>query len=415
MDRRSAAAPIRAAQDGSVRAPLLVSSCLAQMRHTRRELWSLGLFSAVAGLGACTTSSSGDDDGGTDAVSTTGDATTDSGAMTTTTSATTTSMTSATSSEPTSASSGVDETTDTATDDTTGDPPLPEEAIAVAVGYGTRRVRSEDGVVWTDFVEVDPAGGDDNNLLRGVGYGGGTFVAVGGATEALVLTSPDGVRWQTVAAGIGAFLSDVVWQDELFVAAGGNGARALSSDGGATWSSTAEYYAGHFREIAVGNGVFVAAGHTYGDSMIGMWSTSTDGASWSEEQTGGAPVQSGGLAFGSGTFVIRDAAGALSFSSDGASWTPASTELAGPGSVLYAEGEFLTAGEDGLWRSSDGATWRMVGASNGRGVIAFIDGQYLSLGWPLAIAASTDLAQWQTVFMHDGPGLTDVAVGVPGT
>lgn len=384
------------------------------MRHTRRHVRSLGSSSAFAGLLACT-SPGGDEGGGTDATSSAGDATSDSSAMTTMTSATSSPTTSATTSASTSATSADATTPDSATDESTGDPPLPEEAIAVAVGYGTRRVRSEDGIVWTDFVEVDPAGGDDNNLLRGVGYGAGTFIAVGGATEALVLTSPDGVQWQTIASGIGAFLSDVAWQDELFVAAGGNGERALSSDGGVSWSSTGEYYAGHFREIAAGNGVFVAAGHTYGDGMVGMWSTSTDGTTWSEVQTGGAPIQDGGLAFGSGTFVVRDSAGALSTSSDGASWTPASPQLAGAGSVMYAEGEFITAAEDGIWRSGDGATWQMVGPSNGRRVTSFVDGQYLSLGWPLAIAASSDLAQWQTVFMQDGPGLTDVAVGVPGT
>lgn len=303
---------------------------------------------------------------------------------------------------------------DSATDDSTGDPPLPEEAIAVAVGYGTRRVRSENGLNWSDFVEVDPAGGDDNNLLRGVGYGAGTFIAVGGATTSLVLRSPDGIQWETIDAGLQAFLSDVVWQDDVFVAAGGNGQRAVSSDNGATWSATDEFYPGHFRGLAAGNGVFVAAGHTYGDDMIGMWSVSSDGLSWGAETTGGAPIQDGGLAFGAGTFVVRDSAGALTTSSDGGSWAPAADQFSGPGSLIYADGSFFTSDASGVWESSDGSSWTMVGPSNGRALHSWIDGQFLSLGWPLSVSASPDLALWVTVFSGEGSGLTDIAVGVPG-
>src|SRR5204863_5090657 len=63
--------------------------------------------------------------------------------------------------------------------------------MAVVVGYGGRRVSSTDGVTWENFQQLNPNGGDDADLLRGVAFGGGTFVAVGGST----FTSPDGVVW----------------------------------------------------------------------------------------------------------------------------------------------------------------------------------------------------------------------------
>lgn len=325
----------------------------------------------------------------------------------------TTSPTGATTTSTTSADTTGTASTD-ATDDTTGDPPLPRDAVAVAVGYGTRRIRSEDGLAWTDFVEVDPNGGDDDNLLRGVGYGGGMFVAVGGAAIALTLRSPDGIAWEPVSNDLGDFVSDVAWQDGTFVAAGGNGLRARSLDEAATWQDAAPYYSGHFRAIAAGNGVFVAVGHTYGDSMVGLSTSSIDGATWTTEQTFGTPMGGGSIAFGDGVFVARDASGALRISEDGEQWGEPVAQREGDGRVIHVNGEFLTSGADGFWSSPDGQRWSSAGAGDGRSVDGWLDGHYLSLGWPLAIDASDDLEQWQNAFAVGGPGLTDIALGSPG-
>lgn len=304
--------------------------------------------------------------------------------------------------------------TDTGSDptgDSSGDPPLPRDAVAVAVGYGTRRVRSEDGLAWTDFVEVDANGGDDDNLLRGVGYGDGMFVAVGGAAAGLTLRSPDGIAWEFVANDLGNFVSDVAWQDGTFAAAGGNGLRARSIDAGGSWQDATPYFSGHFRAIAAGGGLFVAVGHTYGDSMIGLSSSSTDGATWSTETTFGAPMGGGSIAYGDGVFVARDAAGAIRTTTDG-TWGEPVAQREGDGRVIRADGVFITSGSDGVFSSSDGVQWESIGG-DGRGVVAWIDGRYLSLGWPLSIDASEDLQSWQNAFAMEGPGLTDIAVGSP--
>lgn len=316
-------------------------------------------------------------------------------------------------SDPATTSPSTSDTDVDPTGDTSGDPPLPRDAVAVAVGYGTRRVRSTDGLAWTDFVEVDPNGGDDDNLLRGVGYGDGMFVAVGGAGAALTLRSPDGIAWEQITNDIGSFVSDVAWQDGTFVAAGGNGARARSLDAGASWQDVAPYYSGHFRAIAAGNGVFVAVGHTYGDSTVGLSSSSTDGATWTTEQTFGMPMGGGAIAFGDGVFVARDGSGAIRTTTDGV-WSEPVTQLEGEGRVIRADGAFVTSGADGFFTSTDGVQWEPIGSGDGRTVVAWIDGRWLSLGWPLAIDASEDLQSWQNAFAMEGPGLTDIAVGSPG-
>ncbi len=312
-------------------------------------------------------------------------------------------------SDPASSSSGaVDDS------ESTAEPPA-RDAIAVAVGYGTRRVRSEDGLEWTDFVEVDPDGGDDENLLRGIGYGDGIFLAVGGAGMGFSMRSFDGITWQDENHDLGGFVSDAAWIEGTFVAAGGNGLRVRSLDGGVTWQDEGPYYSGHFRAIAAGNGVVVAVGHTYGDSNVGLVDTTVDGASWSGEQLVGAPYSGLGLAFGAGVFVTRDAEGAVRSSTDGQTWSAVVHQLEGGGAMLYADDRFVTAGNGAYWTSTDGETWEELVADDVRSPVGFVAGQWLTLGWPATIDASADLLAWQNVFAPGGSGLTDVAVGSPGT
>lgn len=297
---------------------------------------------------------------------------------------------------------------------TTGEPGLPRDAVAVAVGYGTRRARSEDGLAWTDFQEVNPNGGDDDDLLRGIGYGGGVFLAVGGAGDGFSMRSLDGITWQDENHDPGSFVSDVAWQDGIFVAAGGNGLRMRSLDEGVSWQDDAGYYAGHYRAIAAGGGVVVAIGHTYGDTNVGLVSTTVDGVTWTAEQTGGAPYSGGSLAYGGGAFVARNDAGEVRVSSDGAAWGDPVLELGDRGTVVFADGEHITAGDGAYWTSPDGGQWTEVPSPDARDLAGWIDGRHLALGWPATIAASEDLATWEIVFDPGGSGLTDIAFGVPG-
>lgn len=325
-----------------------------------------------------------------------------------------TTATTATATDPTAgdSSSAGDDSSGSGDDTASVDP----DAIAVAVGYGTRRVRSVDGLTWTDFIEVNPNGGDDNDLLRGVGYGDGVFVAVGGGGEGFSMRSTDGITWTDENHTIGSFLSDVVVLDDgTFVAAGGNGLRVRSVDGGVTWIDPSEYFAGHHRAIAAGNGVAVAVGHTYGDGNAGLVTTTADGATWTELQIGGGAYSGGSIVFGNGTFVARDDAGQLRASADGIAWTDADVAPSGDHRPVFGDDAFWIGSDDGYWTSADGLQWTPYASDQVRDPVVWFHGQYLTLGWPASIAASSDLTAWQTVFEPGGSGLTDIAIGVPGT
>ncbi len=281
------------------------------------------------------------------------------------------------------------------------------EPIAVVVGYGARRVMSTDGVTWEHFTELDPNGKDDDNLLRGIGYGDGVFVAVGGGGQGLSYTSRDGIAWKNERRDLRAFLSDVVWFDGLFVAAGGNGFRVRSSDHGATWTDDPGYFSGHFRGIAAGSDRVVAVGHS---GTQGMSSTTMDGASWSTPEIGGAPLWA--VAFGNDRFVAVGNGGRAAVSDDGVSWTNTDLGADDLRSVVFVDGSFYVA-IDGTYRvSSDGETWAtMPGAA--RKLAGAFQGRFVSLGWPATISVSEDLQTWQTVFSPGGSGFTRLAVGAP--
>jgi hypothetical protein len=286
--------------------------------------------------------------------------------------------------------------------------PTPAATLAVAVGYGTRRVRSRDGSSWTDFQQVSANGLDDDDNLRGVGYGEGVFVAVGGANQGLSMTSTDGVLWQNEHRDLGGWLGDVVYLNGVFIAAGGNGFRVRSIDRAKSWRDATPYAAVHFRAIAAGNGVAVAVGHTYGQNPDqGVSSATADGVTWSPTQRAGAPLRS--IAFGNGVFVALGDGGACAVSSDGETWTR--TTLSGANAFVgFARNEFLVARQGGYYRSADGKTWTQTASSSARDVAAEFDGHYLAVGWPAAISASTDLETWNEVWSVGGSGMNQIAI-----
>lgn len=280
----------------------------------------------------------------------------------------------------------------------------------VAVGYGGRRVRSSDGIQWDSDVVVDPQGGDDNNLFRGVAFSGGQFIAVGGSSEGQIATSPNGADWTFRTPGT-SWLADVATLGTTLVSAGGNGLRQRSLDAGATWMDFAPYYAGHYRSITSGKGIAVAAGHTYGNAMDGLTTTSTDGKTWSTEVVGGTPYHS--VAFGDVAGGVFVAAGdnRCSTSSDGKAWNDcAGVTGGGLDKVVFVNGMFVVGDASGYFTSTDGTTFSHLDAEH-HGVVEFGAGLYVALDWPDKILTSPDLEAWTQRHGDGGPAFVDVAFG----
>lgn len=311
-----------------------------------------------------------------------------------------------TSTGTTSATSATGATSSTATG--SGGAPV-GDPLFVAVGYGGRRISSPDGITWSNDVIVDPAGGDDNNLFRGIGFVGGQWVAVGGSSAGQIATSPNGKDWTFQTPGT-AWLADVVELGGTLITAGGNGLRQRSVDGGVTWTDQAPYYAGHFRAIAAGNGVAVAVGHTYGMNVDhGLISTTTDGANWSPESVDDGPPF-GSIVFGDGIFV---AAGddRCWLSNDAHNWSDCTGVTGGNlDRVVFVNGEFLIGNPSGYFHSTGGARFTHTDSQH-HPVSAYGQGLYVALEWPDHIFTSPDLSTWTEQTHDPGPAFVEVVLG----
>ncbi len=239
-------------------------------------------------------------------------------------------------------------------------------------GGGTegRTAISDDGANWVDETTVSRgtmSPGHTRNLIRGVGYGAGVFVAVGGHDNSYISTTCDGRNWRRdvlatnidgdVADEYDGFLSGVAELGGVFVAAGGAGRRLTSTDYTLTWQETGTWIDGHLRGIAAGNGVFVAVGHTWDAGNTAVIVTSADGQSWQDVVAPGSGLN--GVAFGAGAFVAVGNRACVR-STDGNSWVDCGVSLAQDLSpnVSFVNGRFYVQRLGGGWFSSaDGATW----------------------------------------------------------
>ena len=140
----------------------------------------------------------------------------------------------------------------------------------VAVGYAGRRIRSVDGgMTWTDDQTLG-GGGDDEFLLRAVGFGKGVFVALGWK----ILSSPDGKTWTEQPNPQHQWLGGVQFGGGSFLATGGYGYCASSGDG-LTWQACKSIPNNEAsRSLAFGAGKFVTA------TDPGNWFASSSGDAW---------------------------------------------------------------------------------------------------------------------------------------
>ena len=282
-----------------------------------------------------------------------------------------------------------------------------------------------DGETWTDATtaSLGPIDvGHTRNLIRGVGYGGGTFVVVGGYDNGYVSISCDGVTWDRDVLGTNIegelpapytdFLSDVAYLDGVFVAAGGAGARLTSTDMGLTWTPTHEYESGHFRGIATGNGRFVATGHTWGTGES-MTTTSTDGMTWTPVLL--QPGELGGVVFGDGVFVSTGGTRCAT-TTDGEAWTDCALPSI-PDTIAGAEftnGTFYVQFLDGQYATSDdGLAWSALQDGWLPDTFQYGEDRYVMARWG-ARGWSTTVGDWNEVSFPPEEGLSQVVFGYVG-
>ena len=227
----------------------------------------------------------------------------------------------------------------------------------VAVGYALRRMTSRDGLVWSNEQASPEHGQDKNYLLRGVAYGQGKIVAVGGSRTSRILVSENyGRDWRDVSIEEN-FLSDVAFGNGRFVAAGYRG--ALHSADGITWSKPTAVGGVSWRRVEFAAGKFVAIG-TPGPagSAPGWRATSVDGVRWDPQPLADEGVPHA-LAYGGGRFVVVGDDGLCETSDDGIRWQrralPEGAESLTD--LIWTGREFLASDGRAAFRSADGAVW----------------------------------------------------------
>jgi hypothetical protein len=217
---------------------------------------------------------------------------------------------------------------------------------------------SPDGITWTTRSD------NDGYWIGGVAYGNSTYVAVGGGQIGLgtVLTSQNGSTWTNNGLSISNYnpgtdpynmyeLYGVTYAKNMFVAVGSRLSTAyglpelpavLVSSDGVTWTREDLGYLSGFGLSAIiyENNTFVAMGGN-GTAM-----TSSDGLNWATYDSGANSPSS--LAFGNGTFVAVGAAGSIVASLAGVTWASCtsgtSNDLYG---VAYGHNTFVAVGENG--------------------------------------------------------------------
>jgi hypothetical protein len=239
---------------------------------------------------------------------------------------------------------------------------------------------SPDAQTWTPYVYAS------TNILRGVSYGNGLFVAVG---DAMILTSSDGQVWASQQANTTYSLRSVAFGNGRFVTVGDNGI-ILASEDGTNWVS-----------CVVGNRTEVR-GVTYGDKFVavgasGMVLDSSDGQLWQAKNTA-TSVDLQCIAAGNSVYAAGAATGDVLSSNDGTVWvyhvTGSTNQLM---AMCYGSGLFVTAGKAGTILSSpDGASWtkQSSGVTNDLLGAGFGVGRFMIGGTAGITLSSSDGINW---------------------
>ncbi len=216
--------------------------------------------------------------------------------------------------------------------------------VFVAVGYNALRVRSLDlGLTWVDE-QRDGVSGDNEFLIRGIGWGNGLFVAARGFPNGLVRVSPDGKTWTSHTAPSDQWMAGVVYAGSHFVAVGSG--QSWTSPDGTTWAVTNPFPTA-MRTLVVGGSQLMAAGSD------GRWFRSADsGATWQLDSGSHSPSNEVKIAWcGSGFVQVGDG----NFS--GVTRCPGFTRTRG---MVHGAGVWLRANAGGIERSLDGTQWTRV-------------------------------------------------------
>ena len=250
----------------------------------------------------------------------------------------------------------------------------------VQLGHAATSCREE----WTNH------SGETTENLWDVAWGDDQFAAVGVAGT--ILTSPDGVIWESRVSGVRDVLWSIVWGDnKQFVVVGNSGA-ILTSPDGISWKSRVSGTGHNLLRLTWNGSQFVAVGNS------GTILTSPDGISWKSRVSGTDNLLLGVTSSASQVAVVGNS-GTILTSPDGVTWK---TRTSGTNSALmdiaWNGSQFVAVGDAGtILTSPDGATWkpRTSGIDTLLGGIEWDGSQFIAVGDSGIILTSPDGVDWK--------------------
>jgi hypothetical protein len=168
----------------------------------------------------------------------------------------------------------------------------------------------------TDGVEWNSASLSAESFLRGVAFGNGQFVAVGGSYAgggSVIMTSVNGRSWSLHPCPSKQVLHGVAYSGDRFIAVGANGT-ILTSKSGQRWQKQNSGTDATLAAVASGNGTCVVGGDD------GLMLSSRDTLLWAR-QTSGTSRYVGKIAFNHERFVATTGDRQLALG-DGSHWKP---------------------------------------------------------------------------------------------
>lgn len=233
--------------------------------------------------------------------------------------------------------------------------PLLGSPMFVAVGDNGCILTSPNGISWTR----SPA--TTNNMrLNSVAFGNGRFIAVASRTfsdASNVLLSFDGVNWDgksfapafadpsSYCYGTPYVLRSIGFGNGTFVAVGDICSSIWTSTSGSTWSNRGNANQEYFSGVAYGNGMFMAVG------AEGPIMTSTNGIQWDRRIQNTNEIQGDinfigyGVGFGNGTFVIaREPRTSVLTTTNGVLWKSRTAPVEGVTTFAFGGGTFVGVG-----------------------------------------------------------------------
>ena len=199
-----------------------------------------------------------------------------------------------------------------------------------------------------------------NNMLRCMAYGNGTFVAIG--NPKCVIVSKDGENWKEVETPHGAF--NVAFGNGKFLA--GTASNLMTSVDGENWETVrmdksipvwGKTGASHIRKIVYGNGVFIV----YGEQRFGV--TKDCKTFIKHEVLTDKSHRSSVITFGSGKFIWLNPVNGHKISEDGINWTLLEVDestLKDQKGILWTGEEFLVKSSKFIYKSKNGTDWEKI-------------------------------------------------------